>query len=73
MSLGSDLDDAAATMTSAIQAARAAGVSAAVIVPKCISVLRMSDAGMSREINDSGTRYTSGQPVDRRSFATIIG
>ncbi len=71
MSVLTDVDDAAATFTTAIQAYLAAGGRAELVAAWGISHLRMSDERVARAINDSGTRYTTGQPVDRRSFATI--
>jgi len=71
MSLTSDIDDAASSLTTAIQAYLAAGGRAELVAAWGISRLRMSDERVARAINDSGTRYTTGQSVDRRTFASI--
>lgn len=70
MSVQTDVDDAAATLTSAIQAYVAAGGRADLVAAWMISRLRMSDERVARAIAQSGTMWTGGiSPVDRRAFA----
>jgi hypothetical protein len=70
MSVQSDVDDAANSLITAVQAYLAAGGRPDLVAGWCISRLRLSDQRVARAINDSGTRFTSA-PVDARSFASV--
>jgi hypothetical protein len=70
MSIQSDIDDAAATLVTAIQAYMAAGGRTEAVTQFLISKLRTSDPRIARMLEHSGNRFLT-NAVDYRPFTTI--